>query len=61
MPSKKPKIVADYILSHLENGPVLMLDLVKKLQKDCNRCFFGMSITEFQEEAGPEMKEQFLP
>ncbi|MFH0969254.1 MAG: hypothetical protein V1804_01980 [Patescibacteria group bacterium] len=30
----KPKRIEDYILSHLKNGPVLMLDLVKKLQED---------------------------
>jgi hypothetical protein len=30
----KPKRIEDYILSHLKNGPVLMLDLVKRLQED---------------------------
>jgi len=34
MPLNKPKRIEDYILIHLENGPVLMLDLVKKIDKD---------------------------
>ncbi|MFZ4648794.1 MAG: hypothetical protein ACOYMB_04175 [Patescibacteria group bacterium] len=30
----KPKRIEDYILRHLQAGPTLMLDLVKKLQED---------------------------
>lgn len=34
MSLNKPKRIEDYILSHLKNGPILMLELVKMLEKD---------------------------
>lgn len=34
MPLDKPKRIEDYILKHLQTGPSLMLDLVKKIQTD---------------------------
>lgn len=34
MPLNKPKRIEDYILRYLQSGPILMLELVKKTQKD---------------------------
>lgn len=34
MPLDKPKRIEDYILRYLQSGPILMLDLVKKIQND---------------------------
>jgi len=34
MPPDKPKRIEEYILKHLQDGPMLMLDLVKVLKKD---------------------------
>lgn len=34
MPLDKPKRIEDYILRYLQPGPILMLDLIKKIQND---------------------------
>jgi len=34
MPLDKPKRIEDYVLRYLQPGPILMLDLVKKVQSD---------------------------